>query len=155
MDRKKETIERCQYDFASGEAEAPQACLALPRRFHSRDTADIKAEIESDHTAEEYMTKVEAVREGMRQGNYYEVVLRQTFSAPYYGRAPPNCFGAFRNPAPAPTNSSCKWAMSNWWGHHRKCLCGWKGERVETCPIAGTAGVRATRYAMPRAFGSC
>ena len=35
----------------------------------------------SDHQPEEYMAKVETVREGMRQGEYYEVVLRQTFQA--------------------------------------------------------------------------
>ena len=31
------------------------------------------------------MAKVESVREGMKQGDYYEVVLRQTFSAPFHG----------------------------------------------------------------------
>ena len=33
------------------------------------------------------MAKVEAVREGMRRGDYYEVVLRQTFQTPYSGKA--------------------------------------------------------------------
>ena len=42
-------------------------------------------EIASDHIPEEYMAKVETVREGMRQGNYYEVVLRQTFHANFSG----------------------------------------------------------------------
>ena len=42
--------------------------------------------IVSDHTPEEYMAAVQTVREGMRRGDYYEVVLRQTFSAPYSGR---------------------------------------------------------------------
>jgi anthranilate synthase len=41
----------------------------------------------SDHTPEEYMAKVETVREGMRRGDYYEVVLRQTFRTPYSGKA--------------------------------------------------------------------
>ena len=40
-------------------------------------------EITSNHTAEEYMAGVERVREGMKRGDYYEVVLRQTFSAPF------------------------------------------------------------------------
>ena len=33
------------------------------------------------------MAKVETVREGMRQGEYYEVVLRQTFRTTYSGKA--------------------------------------------------------------------
>ena len=43
--------------------------------------------ITSDHTPEEYMANVETVREGMRRGDYYEVVLRQTFHTPYSGKA--------------------------------------------------------------------
>ena len=33
------------------------------------------------------MANVETVREGMRLGDYYEVVLRQTFRTPYSGTA--------------------------------------------------------------------
>ena len=33
------------------------------------------------------MAKVEKVREGMARGDYYEVVLRQTFQAPYEAKA--------------------------------------------------------------------
>ncbi len=43
--------------------------------------------ITSDHTPEEYMANVEHVREGMARGDYYEVVLRQTFRTPYSGKA--------------------------------------------------------------------
>ena len=78
---------------------------ALPVRFRARrafdtlalarDGATIAAAarrrepgpIVSDHTPEEYMANVETVREGMRRGDYYEVVLRQTFRTPYSGKA--------------------------------------------------------------------
>src|SRR6202049_74877 len=77
MDRKKERIERFRYDFErsgistvglkrSGEP------VPRPRRREA-------GEITSDHRPEEYMANVETVREGMRQGQYYEVVLRKTF----------------------------------------------------------------------------
>src|SRR3954453_19949475 len=77
MDRKKEIVERFQYEFEregastrglarDGEAIAP----AMPAQ---------RGPIVSDHTPEEYMANVETVREGMRRGDYYEVVLRQTF----------------------------------------------------------------------------
>src|SRR5262249_46310944 len=84
MDRKKETVERFQYDFeragdsTRGLARDAQKVPSAPKR---------KLEpIGSDHTLEEYMAKVETVREGMRRGDYYEVVLRQTFHTPYSGK---------------------------------------------------------------------
>ena len=82
MDRKKELIERFQYDFA-GEHAATEGLPRTSPPFERTKRSDIRGEIVSDHRPEEYMQKVETVREGMRQGNYYEVVLRQTFSAPF------------------------------------------------------------------------
>ena len=83
MDRKKEHIERYQFDFARGEDydARPSAHRGKLKRAKKAKPGPIV----SDHTAEEYMAKVETVREGMRQGDYYEVVLRQTFRAPYSG----------------------------------------------------------------------
>src|SRR6185437_14363023 len=57
--------------------------------------------IESDHTAEEYMANVETVREGMRRGDYYEVVLRQTFRAPY-SASPSALFERIQHASPSP-----------------------------------------------------
>ena len=57
--------------------------------------------IVSDHTPEEYMAKVETVREGMRRGDYYEVVLRQTFRAPYSG-SPSELFERIQQASPSP-----------------------------------------------------
>ena len=47
------------------------------------------------------MEKVETVREGMRQGDYYEVVLRQTFSAPFTG-SPSELFERIQQASPSP-----------------------------------------------------
>ncbi len=99
MDRKKETIERFQYDFSGeqGTTEGlPRTAEAVPQTPKSRP-----AEIVSDHTPETYMEKVEAVREGMRQGNYYEVVLRQKFSAPFSG-SPSELFQRIQKSSPKP-----------------------------------------------------
>ena len=83
MDRKKEQIERFRYDFSRGDSNtagvAPTAA-----RIKKRKSAPA-GPIVSDHTEEQYMAKVETVREGMRRGDYYEVVLRQTLRAPYSG----------------------------------------------------------------------
>src|SRR5258706_523591 len=57
--------------------------------------------ITADHTAEEYMAKVETVREGMRRGDYYEVVLRQTFRAPS-SASPSALFERIQQASPSP-----------------------------------------------------
>ncbi len=90
MDRKKEIIERFQYDFA-GEGGDTAGLARTSPEFASVRSTGARSEIVSDHSPEEYMAKVETVREGMRQGNYYEVVLRQTFSAPF-DRSPSELF---------------------------------------------------------------
>src|SRR5258708_29880912 len=77
MDRKKEQIERYQYDF---EFEGIST-LALERDGEPVPASVAKTipeGITSDHTPEEYMAGVEALRAGMARGDYYEVVLRQT-----------------------------------------------------------------------------
>ena len=81
MDRMKEQIERYEFDF---EAEG-LSTARLPRsgeKVPPPASVD-RDEILSDHQPQEYMAKVEQVREGMRRGDYYEVVLRQTFRTPY------------------------------------------------------------------------
>src|SRR5215472_7213496 len=85
MDRKREQIERFSYEF-----EQNGVSTAGLERTGERIAAGPPREpgpITSDHTPEEYMANVETVREGMRQGDYYEVVLRQTFRTPYSGKA--------------------------------------------------------------------
>ncbi len=94
MDRKKEVIERFQYDFSRPHWYDRGPRRVPPKRFIRSMHATERAEIASDHAAEEYMEKVEAVREGMRLGNYYEVVLRQTFSAPF-DASPSELFRAY------------------------------------------------------------
>src|SRR5207247_2581920 len=99
MDRKKEQIERFQYDFeANGLSTRGLARTGarVPRPTKRKDN-----EIVADHTPEEYMVGVEAVREGMRQGDYYEVVLRQTFSANYSG-SPSALFERIQHASPSP-----------------------------------------------------
>ncbi|MEI9813302.1 MAG: chorismate-binding protein [Acidobacteriota bacterium] len=99
MDRKKETIERYQYDFTNG----GDTTVGKPRtaaRVAKPKTLK-PAPIASDHTPESYMAKVEKVREGMRQGDYYEVILRQTFKTPYAGK-PSELFERIQVASPSP-----------------------------------------------------
>jgi anthranilate synthase len=137
MDRKREIIERFQYDF-SGEA---GDTARLPR-----DSTNIKAqygpagrgEIISDHSPDEYMRKVEVVREGMRQGNYYEVILRQTFNAPFSGR-PSELFRRIQTSSPSPYEFLLQMGDEQLIGASPEMFVRVEGTSVETCPISGTA----------------
>jgi anthranilate synthase len=136
MDRKKEQIDRYQYEFdyrelttrglERGAAEVPAAAAA-----------GIGPEIVSDHTPEEYMAKVETVRRGMKQGDYFEVVLRQTFRAPFAGR-PSELFERIQQASPSPYEFFLQFGDEQLIGASPEMFVRVEGNRVETCPISGT-----------------
>ncbi len=136
MDRKKEQIERFEYDFeANGIStqglERTGADIPIPPQRPDDDIA-------ADHTPEEYMAGVETVREGMRQGDYYEVVLRQTFSANYSGSAS-QLFKRIQQASPSPYEFCLQLGDEQLVGASPEMFVRVEGNRVETCPIAGTA----------------
>ena len=137
MDRKKEVIERFQYDF-SGPQGTTEGLPRAAKEVHPVDARTERAEIASDHAPEEYMEKVEAVREGMRVGNYYEVVLRQTFSAPF-GASPSELFERIQKSSPSPYEFLLQMGDEQLVGASPEMFVRVEGDRVETCPIAGTA----------------
>jgi anthranilate synthase len=136
MDRKKEQIERVQYDFSSGELSTsgnPREGAAVPRTRKAPT-----GEIVSDHTKEEYMANVEKVREGMKRGDYYEVVLRQTFSAPY-SQSISKLFERVQQASPSPYEFFLQLGDEQLVGASPEMFVRVEGSRVETCPISGTA----------------
>jgi anthranilate synthase len=136
MDRKKEQIERCRYDFELG----PISTRGVARSAAQVPTAQVlpASPIESDHTPEEYMAGVETVREGMRRGDYYEVVLRQTFRTPYSGKAS-ELFERVQLASPSPYEFLLQFGDEQLVGASPEMFVRVEGQRVETCPIAGTA----------------
>jgi len=137
MDRKKEVIEHYQYDF-SGEAGSTEGLDRVSAGIAKPKKAPAPAEIVSDHKTEEYMEKVEAVREGMRQGNYYEVVLRQTFSAPFT-QSPSELFQRMQKSSPSPYEFLLQMGDEQLVGASPEMFVRVEEDQVETCPIAGTA----------------
>jgi anthranilate synthase len=136
MDRKKEQVERFRYEF---EREG------LSTRGLARDGAKVapapKREataIHSDHTPEEYMAKVEKVREGMARGDYYEVVLRQTFRTAYGGKAS-ELFARVQQLSPSPYEFFLQFGDEQLIGASPEMFVRVEGRRIETCPISGTA----------------
>ncbi len=137
MDRKKELIERFRYDFAVdgiSTAGLPHKATTISQAAPSTKSLEIKA----DHAPEEYMAKVEAVREGMRVGNYYEVVLRQTFIAPF-DASPSELFRRVQKTSPSPYEFILQMGDEQLVGASPEMFVRVEGKRVESCPIAGTA----------------
>ncbi|HSB17405.1 MAG TPA: chorismate-binding protein, partial [Bryobacteraceae bacterium] len=136
MDRKKEQIERYQYDFEKDGL----STLALD---HSAEPVSPPGRssiegIASDHAPEEYMANVEKVRQGMKQGDYYEVVLRQTFRAPYDG-SQSELFRRMQETSPSPYEFFLQFGDEQLIGASPEMFVRIEGDRVETCPISGTA----------------
>jgi anthranilate synthase len=136
MDRKKEIVERYQYDFVKDGV----STAALPRTGDpvSPPPRRERGPIVSDHTPDEYMANVEQVREGMRQGDYYEVVLRQTFSTNYSGR-PSELFERMQRLSPSPYEFFIQFGDEQLIGASPEMFVRAEGKRIETCPISGTA----------------
>jgi anthranilate synthase len=136
MDRKKEQIERFRYDFSRDGVSTgglPRTGAAI--RKAAKRPAD---EIHADHAPEEYMANVEAVREGMRQGDYYEVVLRQTFQA-NFSDSPSELFERIQHASPSPYEFFLQLGDEQLIGASPEMFVRVEANRVETCPIAGTA----------------
>jgi anthranilate synthase len=136
MDRKREQIERFTWDFdleSFTTRGLPRTGEAVPRAKKRKP-----GPITSDHTPEEYMANVEAVREGMRKGDYYEVVLRQTFKTPFSGKAS-ELFELMQRANPSPYEFLVQFGEEQLVGASPEMFVRVEGDFVETCPIAGTA----------------
>ena len=136
MDRKKEAIERYQFDFTSGEVSTVGMARTSGRLSKPRKRKP--GPIVSDHTEAEYVAGVEKVRDRMRQGDYYEVILRQTFSAPFAGK-PSELFGKIQKASPSPYEFLLQLGDEQLIGASPEMFVRIEGRRIETCPIAGTA----------------
>jgi len=136
MDRMKEQIERFQFDFTSGEL----TTQGLPRTSERWKRPRAKAAtgpIECDHAPGEYAAKVETVREGMRRGDFYEVVLRQTFHASYSG-SPSELFERVQKASPSPYEFLLQFGDEQLIGASPEIFVRVEGRRIETSPISGT-----------------
>lgn len=141
MDRKTERIEHLQFDFTRGSdttVDQKRTAARIPKPRKRKP-----APVTSDHTPEQYMAKVEKVREGMRQGDYYEVVLRQTFRTPYSG-SPSQLFERIQEASPSPYEFFLQLGEEQLIGASPEMFVRVEKQksgdwRVETCPISGTA----------------
>jgi len=136
MDRKKEQIERYRYDFENRDVSTSGLPRDAERIAPAHKTPP--GPISCDHTPEEYMANVETVREGMRRGDYYEVVLRQTFSTPFSGK-PSDLFERVQKASPSPYEFLLQFGEEQLVGASPEMFVRVEGRRIETSPISGTA----------------
>jgi anthranilate synthase len=136
MDRKREQIERYTWEFdfedisTRGLERTAEKIAPSPKRE--------PGPITSNQTPEEYMANVEIVREGMRRGDYYEVILAQIFKTPYSGKAS-ELFSRMQRANPSPYEFLIQFGDEQLVGASPEMFVRVEGERVETCPISGTA----------------
>ncbi len=136
MDRMREVIEHYEYDFERGALSTLGAGRSGERIPEPPRLPP--GEIVSDHTPEEYMRNVEIVRDGMRRGEYYEVVLRQTFRTSYSER-PSRLFERVQVASPSPYEFFLQFGDEQLIGASPEMYVRVEGRRVETSPISGTA----------------
>lgn len=142
VDRRKEQAVAYAYEFAragistDGASAAPFADTA-PAAPGRTDAAAAPA-IASDMTGEEYAAMVDRARERIRVGDLFEVVLSRRFSAPY-GGAPSALFRRMRAVNPSPYEFFIQLGGEQLIGTSPEMFVRVEGERVESCPISGTA----------------
>ncbi len=139
VDRRKEQAFRHDYEFERGAATTrgakrkPYAPLKL--RYQERTSPP---EVTSDHTPQGYAALVDAARERMRVGDVFEVVLSRRFFAAY-GGTPSALYRKMCAVNPSPYEFLVQFGDEQLVGTSPEMFVRVEGDRVESCPIAGTA----------------
>ncbi|MBI4083323.1 MAG: anthranilate synthase component I [Candidatus Lambdaproteobacteria bacterium] len=138
VDRRKEHAQRIVFDFdtplgpsragGQGGAEFPPPLRLAP------------APVTSDHAPGEFERKVQRIREGCQRGDFFEVVLSQSFSMPYAG-TPSELFRRICRNNPSPYSFLINMGEEQLVGASPEMYVRAQGRRVETSPISGTVAV--------------
>ena len=141
VDRKKETASRVQFSIRTPKGETKNfsgggKTFELPAPSGS-------SEIESDHLPGEFASKVKKVIDGTLRGDYFEVVLSQTFSTKLTQK-PSALFRKFAELNPSPYMFVINLGDEQLVGASPELFVRVTGKRYETCPIAGTIARGAT-----------
>ncbi len=141
VDRKKETASRCRYSV-NVDGKRTSSLQAGGVGFALAEGSGTK-EIESDHKPGEFADKVAKVIEGTKRGDYFEVVLSQTFST-HVNELPTALFDRLCRINPSPYLFLINLGREQLVGSSPEIFLRVTGRRVETCPIAGTIARGAT-----------
>ena len=154
MDRKKEQIERYQYDFEARAANPPAACRAMLPKFLAPPPAACRARSSPTTCPKSTWPTWRRCGEGMRRGDYYEVVLRQTFSTPYSGKAS-ELFQRVQHASPSPYEFFLQFGDEQLVGASPEMFVRVEGRASRPARSPAPRSAPATRCATPRTSASC
>ncbi len=138
-DRRKEQAFRYDYEFARGALTTDGVGREMFARGKTRRAkAPTAGEITSDYTADEYAAMVDKARERMRIGDIFEVVLSRNFTAPFDG-LPSTLFRKLKQVNPSPYEFLLQFGTEQLVGTSPEMFVRVEGDRVESCPLSGTA----------------
>ena len=148
VDRRKEVAARWSYQFETPLGVSREGARVLSAPFaapspEKNGNAASKAapgEILCDHQPGEFEAKVERIRQGCRAGDFFEVVLSQSFSMGYPG-TPSQLFRIICRNNPSPYSFLINMGAEQLVGASPEMFVRVVGRRVETSPISGTAPV--------------
>lgn len=135
VDRKKEVAHELHYAITTA-AGSTDDCTAGGDEI-SLPAARGSSEIESDHEPGAFAAKVRDVLEGTKRGDYFEVVLSQTFSTAC-DLSPTDLFQRLSETNPSPYMFLFQFGDESLVGASPEIYARVTGKRYETCPIAGT-----------------
>ncbi len=135
IDRKKETAARINYsiktplgntnDFSGGGAS------------YSITKGNGTSEIECDNEPEQFANKVKKIIDGTKRGDFFEVVLSQTFTTEV-NETPTNIFKRLSKMNPSPYMFLVNFGEEQLVGASPEIYIRVTDKRYETCPISGT-----------------
>ena len=139
VDRRKETARRIDYEISSGTVSTENASAQPfdPMPPASAAPAPAPGKITTDHADERYAAKVDAARGRIKVGDIFEIVLSRQFSVPY-SHPPSHLFHHFRELNPSPYEFLLQFGDEQLVGTSPEMFVRVEGDRVESCPIAGT-----------------
>ncbi|HET6386549.1 MAG TPA: anthranilate synthase component I [Armatimonadota bacterium] len=132
-DRIKDSSYRSRYDFEYDGV----STHGLPRTGEDLPHSPSRTAPECDHAPGEYASVVERVREGCRQGDFFEVVPGQVFSIPCPA-LPSALFQRLCERNPSPYGFLLNLGSEQLIGASPEMFVRVEGARIETCPISGT-----------------
>jgi anthranilate synthase len=135
VDHQKGSAVRHRYDFAAGSARTHGLAREGARAPYTAASAVPRA---SDHAPGEYAGQVRKAREAFARGDLFEVVPSQTFFEPC-ADPPSEVFARLIERNPAPYGFLLNLGEDEYLvGASPEMYVRVEGDRVETCPIAGT-----------------
>lgn len=139
LDRRKEQAEHVQLEvtWADMTTRGVAATVYQPLAPMPKDTT-VGQTIHHSHDDQRYADLVEVAREQMRVGNVFELVFSRKLSVPFSGPGSV-VFNKMKQLNPSPYEFYCQFGDEQLIGTSPEMFVRVTGERIETCPISGSA----------------